>query len=141
MTLITFQDGAVVFRDGQVGTEQACCCGTEPSCDENCTKTLTVSWSYKGDSGTITTAIPGNQFQFIGSADLNFVLVNIFCADNGKWNVVVQFCAFFPNPSDIWEARDITADPDGCPPDGDVGLVCASLSLPCNDSNASGSVA
>jgi hypothetical protein len=27
MTLITFQDGAVVFRDGQVGTEQACCCG------------------------------------------------------------------------------------------------------------------
>lgn len=26
MTLITFQDGAVVFRDGQVGTEQQCCC-------------------------------------------------------------------------------------------------------------------
>jgi hypothetical protein len=31
MTLITFQDGAVVFRDGKVGTEQACCCGQE--CD------------------------------------------------------------------------------------------------------------
>jgi hypothetical protein len=29
MTLITFQDGAVVFRDGQVGTEQACCCEDE----------------------------------------------------------------------------------------------------------------
>ena len=27
MTLITFQDGQVVMRDGQVGTEQACCCG------------------------------------------------------------------------------------------------------------------
>lgn len=26
MTLITFQDGKVVMRDGQVGTEQACCC-------------------------------------------------------------------------------------------------------------------
>jgi hypothetical protein len=26
MTLITFQDGAVVLRDGQVGTEAACCC-------------------------------------------------------------------------------------------------------------------
>jgi hypothetical protein len=27
MTLITFQDGTVVVRDGKVGTEQACCCG------------------------------------------------------------------------------------------------------------------
>ena len=26
MTLITFQDGTVVMRDGKVGTEQACCC-------------------------------------------------------------------------------------------------------------------
>ena len=27
MTLITFSDGKPVLRDGQVGTEQACCCG------------------------------------------------------------------------------------------------------------------
>lgn len=26
MTLITFQDGGVVFRDSKVGTEQDCCC-------------------------------------------------------------------------------------------------------------------
>lgn len=26
MTLITLQDGKLVLRDGQVGTEQACCC-------------------------------------------------------------------------------------------------------------------
>jgi len=25
MTLITFEDGKAVFRDGKVGTEQACC--------------------------------------------------------------------------------------------------------------------
>lgn len=31
MTLITFQDGKPVFRDGKVGTEQECCCGC-PSC-------------------------------------------------------------------------------------------------------------
>ena len=31
MTLITFQDGAVLMRDGKVGTEQACCC--EQPCD------------------------------------------------------------------------------------------------------------
>jgi hypothetical protein len=34
MTAITIQDGAVVVRDGQVGTEQACCCSEEePVCD------------------------------------------------------------------------------------------------------------
>jgi hypothetical protein len=27
MTLITFQDGKPVLRDGKVGTEQECCCG------------------------------------------------------------------------------------------------------------------
>ena len=27
MTLITFEDGKAVFRDGKVGTDQACCCG------------------------------------------------------------------------------------------------------------------
>jgi hypothetical protein len=45
MTLITFDDGKVVFRDGAVGTEQACCCGGEPCsgpcdndnlCEPNC---------------------------------------------------------------------------------------------------------
>ena len=28
MTLITLQDGKIVLRDGKVGTEQACCCGS-----------------------------------------------------------------------------------------------------------------
>jgi hypothetical protein len=28
MTLITFRDGKVVLRDGKVGTERACCCGS-----------------------------------------------------------------------------------------------------------------
>jgi len=32
MTLITVQDGAVVMRDGQVGTEQACCCDAPCAC-------------------------------------------------------------------------------------------------------------
>jgi hypothetical protein len=37
MTLITFQDGKVVLRDGQVGTEQGCCCGCTPcTCLESC---------------------------------------------------------------------------------------------------------
>ena len=30
MTLITFQDGKPVLRDGKVGTESGCCCGCDP---------------------------------------------------------------------------------------------------------------
>lgn len=33
MTLITMTDGKVVMRDGQVGTEQACCCDVPCDCD------------------------------------------------------------------------------------------------------------
>jgi len=35
MTLITFEDGNVVMRDGKIGTEQACCCedGLCPPCN------------------------------------------------------------------------------------------------------------
>jgi len=36
MTLITFEDGKAVFRDGKVGTEQACCCDQECPCLEPC---------------------------------------------------------------------------------------------------------
>ncbi len=34
MTLITFQDGKPVLRDGKVGTEQTCCCGAGLGCCE-----------------------------------------------------------------------------------------------------------
>lgn len=34
MTLITVQDGKIVLRDGQVGTEQACCCEQEDDCND-----------------------------------------------------------------------------------------------------------
>jgi hypothetical protein len=38
MTLITFEDGKVVFRDGAVGTGEACCCGPSGECtaDADC---------------------------------------------------------------------------------------------------------
>jgi len=37
MTLITFEDGKAVFRDGKVGTEQACCCEEgEVCCNPDC---------------------------------------------------------------------------------------------------------
>jgi len=55
MTLITFQDGAVVMRDGQVGTEQACCCNlcrcSRCPADRSLVGQLTI---YGGRDGTIS---------------------------------------------------------------------------------------
>ena len=42
MTLITFQGGAAVMRDGKVGTEQGCCCG---GC---CYEYGTAAFMYEG---------------------------------------------------------------------------------------------
>lgn len=42
MTLITFQDGKPVLRDGKVGTEQACCCNKQ-CCPLTCIITFTVN--------------------------------------------------------------------------------------------------
>lgn len=62
MTLITFQDGKAVMRDGQVGTEQECCCG-EASCD--CP--LTVQWG--GNAAELTFTIGGNSCTLCMNAD------------------------------------------------------------------------
>lgn len=50
MTLITVQDGKIVFRDGAVGTEQACCCLTEPlpNCCEEENVLLQVTLEING---------------------------------------------------------------------------------------------
>lgn len=45
MTLITFQDGKVVFKDGKVGTEIGCCCENgECSEDSQCCVCLADSF-------------------------------------------------------------------------------------------------
>lgn len=35
MTLITFQDGRPILKDGKIGTEQPCCCGPECRCRDH----------------------------------------------------------------------------------------------------------
>jgi hypothetical protein len=71
MTLITFQDGKPVMRDGKVGTEQACCCG--------CSTCLTLSgraWSNPGLSMSGCTESPfWSQEQ--DEADINAFLDRI----------------------------------------------------------------
>ena len=59
MTLITFQDGKPVLRDGKVGTEQECCCNQCGVCCEagyeHCEITYTATFS---DGNTKTETVP-----------------------------------------------------------------------------------
>ena len=47
MTLITFQDGQPVMRDGKVGTEQECCC--EPPCCVKLFANPNIAGAYQED--------------------------------------------------------------------------------------------
>lgn len=73
MTLITWQDGQPVFRDGKIGTEQDCCCSCECAAGDSltgktisCTATLTLP-NVPGDcpAGTYTVT-----FQLLWDAGL-----------------------------------------------------------------------
>lgn len=46
MTLITFQGGKAVVRDGKVGTEADCCCGCPPGCPSLAGCNLIVTLMY-----------------------------------------------------------------------------------------------
>lgn len=138
MTLITMQGGAVVMRDGKVGTEQACCCPGECICGQNCTQDIQVDF-VKGDlSGTINVA-PGA----FGSANLfsntQFALVTVTSScgtlgPNGEcgWLIEVLVCgcvddANFPFNCDAfsstWHAF-APVDGNGCPDVGDLTFEC-----------------
>jgi hypothetical protein len=124
MSSVTVQDGAVVVRDGAVGTEQACCCDDDGEeefvCDSACNKTVTVNWSNNGASGTLTytiadrgtfTDIPGLR---VSSS------INCRSALDGKWFISVVMCGSAPYTPGNWAAI-LDAESDGCPPIGGVG--------------------
>lgn len=54
MTLITFQDGGVVFRGGKVGTEQECCCQECAPCPD--LEALCISITLTDYDGNVYTA-------------------------------------------------------------------------------------
>ncbi len=67
MTLITFQDGQPVMRDGKVGTEQECCCDQTCQCSNPMPSNLAPTASielvlpdvpFDCPSGTFTAEIP-----------------------------------------------------------------------------------
>lgn len=59
MTLIAFQGGKAIIKDGKIGTEQACCCG--------CDCPLEVPWG--GNTQELTFTIGGTTCVLCMSAD------------------------------------------------------------------------
>lgn len=116
MTLITFQDGAVVFRDGQVGTEQACCCDQECVCPNACVAGLEISL------GVSPVCIDGIYSDFLNCVG-GGISATMYC-DNGLWLVFVSVCCF-ENGGACFYSYEATleCESDNLPPAGNVVLV------------------
>jgi hypothetical protein len=104
MTLITFQDGKVVMRDGKIGTEQECCCEDEAGpcvdCDnlayDECPESFEVTFDTEGAfdpdcNTTLTYTITKDQLNADDPSsrgwqggEPNFVSVTLFCSQ-GRW--------------------------------------------------------
>lgn len=65
MTLITFQDGVAVMRDGKVGTGLECCCGGCAPCPDM--ESLCISITLTDHNGNVFTADQGDMFWFNGT--------------------------------------------------------------------------
>lgn len=125
MTLITFQDGKVVLRDGKVGTEQDCCCSDDGECPceeavfETCPEGYTVTFDIiivhpdqTTEPGTATVAISKLLANlWTGAAEGGQVSAEIYCFD-GRWIIVCAACALVGD--DLWFGG-VSAD---------VGSVC-----------------
>jgi hypothetical protein len=134
MTLITFQDGTVVVRDGKVGTEQACCC-EDCVCEELCEGlSFDVQASIGGMTVNASTTLPGTAVQRFdkndGSGDYIEVTVVVGCGKLGPdgecgWEFSVGVCY---QSGGIINGETFAAfqpqDADGCPDVGVVALAC-----------------
>jgi hypothetical protein len=75
MTLITFQDGSPILKDGKIGTEQACCCGGVccggyTNCEVSYTVTLSTGQVINGtgylpvtENQDVSDAVGGLEFR------------------------------------------------------------------------------
>lgn len=94
MTLVTFQDGQIVMRDGKVGTGEECCCPQCTPCEcgwlfsgtYDYELTITCNGNPVTQTGQIVNGVfvPADEPSIVPS--LNFCVVfatNLFCADPG----------------------------------------------------------
>lgn len=100
MTLIAFQNGKPIFRDGKVGIEQTCCCNECPPCPDFSTYCVTLTLTDY--NGNVSTADEGDIFWddegtygsvFIGGFEYS---VEIVCVQ-GVLTVAVFWAGFIQN--------------------------------------------
>lgn len=108
MTLITFQDGKAVMRDGKVGTEQECCCTPCDASllDQNAQPDVTVQSTCVCEAGThdgnypFETSNGGTVWAWSGTTTCDYIegdaevyaniIITVECdATTGDWIVSV----------------------------------------------------
>ena len=89
MTLITFQDGKVVLRDGKVGTEAACCC-CPPGCPSLDGCNLVVTRNYDDFPIVDINELASNYFlnDYVG-CQLAFSIADVPSEHGGDIDAVV----------------------------------------------------
>jgi hypothetical protein len=92
MTLITFQDGTVVFRGENVGTEQACCCGCTCSDFDADNYCHDVTFTNVGNVSTGVKQATGGEFQ---SDDFHIVFTFSCNPDTGEISLIAYWAGFF----------------------------------------------
>lgn len=107
MTLITFQDGKPVMRDGKVGTESGCCC-----CDPNCL-TLSSVFDLFYDGGACRNVADQNEALTNDELDFYVLLMQTMANNLAAigWSASVEIV------TRIVDRQDIECPPDvsGCP--------------------------
>ena len=128
MTLITFDSGKVVMRDGKVGTEQECCCDDEPCVCPPCSDEFSFSVAWAGLTATTTTCFDGG---YSGAAfefnDDGLIAINVSATcEDGNWTLSASLCydqdgcLVASNYSVVIPCEDV--DEDGFPSAGAVTL-------------------
>jgi len=114
VTRITFQDGKVVLRDGQVGTEKACCC-QDCVCPE-CSNSFSFSVELGGLTATTNFCSDGGYTGQAFDFQDGFVLLAVSAGcDEGNWILSADLCYLVDdcNLSVRYEANVDCADVDG----------------------------
>jgi hypothetical protein len=127
VTRITFQDGKVVLRDGQVGTEESCCC--EDCVCPPCSDSFAFSVQWAGLTATTTICFLGGSYFGINSnfTETGFVFLEVTATcENGNWLLAANLCYQEGNCGAASRYSLVVpcagTDADGFPPAGGVAL-------------------
>jgi hypothetical protein len=133
MTLITFQDGKPVMRDGKIGTEQACCCGVGcEACTLTCCLFIEGRDTCEGGTevGPLIIENWGREVNVGGQVLASYVFLSddrdlevevIYACQNGVIDMNIEVGEKIPGGGGPytsfrrWATARATLGPDGCP--------------------------